>query len=400
MIFDPDATLLKIFTDPETISDPYPLYAELREHAPIFKTELVGRWVLTRFDDARALLRDPRCGSGAGLTDERVSLDGTKRKVRSGTLSMLMLNPPDHTRVRGLVARSFTPRRVEKLRPEVEQMCDDLLDDLGGEGDFVGSVAFPLPANVISALVGVPAEYLPYLRPLIYDLTVGIEQTASPEDLAAAEVSGAKLTEYLQDLVARRRAEPQDDLLSGMIQAADGEDKLTESEVLVNTSLIYAAGFETTTHLLGNAVRQLVAHPDQLELLRNDRSLIPQAIEEVLRYDPPVQVDGRHVFEDIEIDGVTIPAGSSTMTLLGACNRDPALVEDPERFDVTRTDTQVLSFGSGIHYCLGAALARLEGEALLGKLLDRYEHWEITEEPAWRNRMTLRGVDALQVRFR
>ena len=129
--FDPDATLLKIFTDPETISDPYPLYAELREHAPIFKTELVGRWVFTRFDDARALLRDPRCGSGAGLTDERVSLDGTKRKVRSGTLSMLMLNPPDHTRVRGLVARSFTPRRVEKLRPEVEQMCDDLLDDLG-----------------------------------------------------------------------------------------------------------------------------------------------------------------------------------------------------------------------------------------------------------------------------
>ena len=156
--FDPDATLLKIFTDPETISDPYPLYAELREHAPIFKTELVGRWVFTRFDDARALLRDPRCGSGAGLTDERVSLDDTKRKVRSGTLSMLMLNPPDHTRVRGLVARSFTPRRVEKLRPEVEQMCDDLLDDLDGEGDFVGSVAFPLPANVISALVGVPAE--------------------------------------------------------------------------------------------------------------------------------------------------------------------------------------------------------------------------------------------------
>jgi len=301
--------------------------------------------------------------------------------------------------VRGLVARSFTPRRVERLRPEVEEMCDELLDDLGGEGDFVDRVAFPLPANVISALVGVPKADREYLRPLVSALGVGVEPTASDEEIAAADAAGEEITEYVVDLIARRRAEPQDDLLSGMIEASDGNDTLSETEIVVNTLLIYAAGFETTTHLLGNTVRQLVAHPDQHQLLRDDRSLVPTAVEEVLRYDPPVQMDGRYVFEDIEIGGVEIPAGSGTMTLLGAVNRDPAVIADPECFDVTRTDTPVLSFGSGIHFCLGAALARLEGQALLGRMLDRHHRWEIVEEPTWRSRFTLRGVEHLQVRL-
>lgn len=397
--FDADATLIRVLTDPTCIPDPYPLYRELRENAPIFRTEVTGTWVFTRFDDARAMLRDPRCGSGAAIEGDRRGIDGSQRRERSGTLSMLFLNPPDHTRVRGLVARSFTPRRVERLRPEVEEMCDELLDDLGGEGDFVDRVAFPLPANVISALVGVPKADREYLRPLVSALGVGIEPTASDEELAAADAAGEEITEYVVDLIARRRAEPQDDLLSGMIEASDGNDTLSETEIVVNTLLIYAAGFETTTHLLGNTVRQLVAHPDQHQLLRDDRSLVPTAVEEVLRYDPPVQMDGRYVFEDIEIGGVEIPAGSGTMTLLGAVNRDPAVIADPERFDVTRTDTPVLSFGSGIHFCLGAALARLEGQALLGRMLDRHETWEIVEEPTWRSRFTLRGVEHLQVRL-
>ncbi|MEM8705576.1 MAG: cytochrome P450 [Actinomycetota bacterium] len=399
MTFDPDATLLAVLTDPATIPDPYSHYAKLREHTPIFQTSVTGTWVFSRFEDAKAVLRDPRCGSGAGVEGQRRGIDGSQRRERTGTMSMLMLNPPDHTRVRGLVARSFTPRRVEQLRPEVTAMCDQLLDELDGEGDFVDHVAFPLPANVISALVGVPESDRAYLRPMISDLGVGIEPTASAEEIAAADAAGEVLTEYLIDLIAKRRADPQDDLLTGMVQASDGEDKLTETEVIVNTLLIYAAGFETTTHLLGNTVRQLVANPDQHQLLREDRSLIPQAVEEVLRYDPPVQVDGRYVFDDIEVGGVEIPAGSSTLTLLGACNRDPDLVDDPERFDVTRTDTQVLSFGSGIHFCLGAALARLEGHALLGRLLDRYDTWEITAEPTWRKRVTLRGVERLDVAF-
>ncbi len=399
MTFDPDATLVKVLTDPEVIPDPYPLYNELRERTPVFQNALTGTWVFTRFDDARTLLRDPRCGSGAAIEGERRGVDGSSRRQRQGTMSMLFLNPPDHTRVRGLVARSFTPRRVEQLRPEVTEMCDELLDNLGGEGDFVDEVAFPLPANVISALVGVPKADREYLRPLIAALGVGIEPTASDEEQAAADAAGEEITAYVVDLIAKRRADPQDDLLSGMIQASDGEDKLTEAEIIVNTLLIYAAGFETTTHLLGNTVRQLVAHPEQHQLLRDDRSLIPQAIEEVLRFDPPVQMDGRYVFEDIEIGGTNVPAGSQTMVLIGAVNRDPALVDDPDRFDVTRTDSQVLSFGSGIHFCLGAALARLEGQALLGRMLDRYETWEILEAPSWRKRFTLRGVEHLQVRL-
>lgn len=399
MTFDPDATLVKVLTDPTAIPDPYPLYRELREKAPVFQNAMTDTWVFTRFDDARALLRDPRCGSGASVEGERRGVDGTSRRQRSGTMSMLFLNPPDHTRVRGLVARSFTPRRVEQLRPEVTAMCDELLDNLGGDGDFVDEVAFPLPANVISALVGVPDADREYLRPMIAALGVGIEPTASEEEVAAADAAGEEITAYVMDLIVKRRAEPQDDLLSGMIQASDGEDKLTEAEIIVNTLLIYAAGFETTTHLLGNTVRQLVAHPDQHQLLRDDRSLIPQAIEEVLRFDPPVQMDGRYVFEDIEIGDTVLPAGSSTMVLIGAVNRDPAVIEDPDRFDVTRTDSQVLSFGSGIHFCLGAALARLEGQALLGRMLDRYDTWEIVEEPTWRKRFTLRGVEHLHVRL-
>ena len=398
--FDPDATLIRVLTDPGCIPDPYPLYNELRDHAPIFQTSVTGTWVVNRYEDAKAMLRDPRCGSGATLEDnDRTAIDGSARRARTGTQSMLFLNPPDHTRVRGLVARSFTPRRVEQLRPEVEAMCDGLLDDLGGEGDFVDKVAFPLPANVISALVGVPEADREYLRPLIGDLGVGVEPTASDEEIAIADKAGEEITAYVIDLIAKRRADPQDDLLSGMIQAKDGEDKLTEEEIIVNTLLIYAAGFETTTHLLGNTVRQLVAHPDQHQLLRDDRSLIPQAIEEVLRFDPPVQMDGRYVFEDIEIGGVTIPAGSGTMTLIGAVNRDPDLVDDPDRFDITRTDTQVLSFGSGIHYCLGASLARLEGQVLLERMLDRYDTWEIVGAPSWRRRFTLRGVEHMHVRL-
>lgn len=399
MTFDPDAVLLTVLTDPAAVADPYPHYRTLREQAPIFQTSITGTWVLSRFADARALLRDPRAGSGAGLTEDRVGIDGSRRRQRSGPLSMLFLNPPDHTRIRGLVSRAFTPRRVEQLRPEVEEMCAELLDALDGDGDFVGSVAFPLPANVISALVGVPKADRDELRPLISALAVGIEPTASADQLAAAEEASGAITEYLLNLIAVRRAEPADDLLSALLQASDGEDRLSETEVIVNTLLIYAAGFETTTHLLGNTVRQLVAHPDQQERLRHDRSLVPSAIEEVLRFDPPVQLDGRYLFDDIEIGGVTLPAGSTTMVLIGAANRDPALVDDPDRFDVGRRDFQVLSFGSGIHFCLGAALARLEGQVLLGQLLDRYQRWAITAEPTWRSRITLRGVEQLPVAF-
>jgi len=400
--FDADAVLLKLLADKSAIADPYPYYRALRERAPVHRTSMSGLWVMSRFADARAVLRDPRCGNPTPDQFERGRsvIDGSAGRPRSrDTLSMLFLNPPDHTRIRGLVSRAFTPRRVERMRPEVAAMTDDLLDAMGPAGDLVGSLAFPLPANVISAMVGVPVEDRDWLRPLVADLTVGIEPTAQDHEIEAAEAASGELWEYLKELIARRRAEPHDDLLSALVEASDGEDKLTETEVLTNTLLIYAAGFETTTHLIGNIVRNLVAHPDQHERLRRDRSLIPSAVEEVLRFDPPVQIDGRYVHSDIEVGGQRIPAGQSVLTLLGAANRDPDLCDDPETFDVGRADTQLLSFGSGIHYCLGAALARLEGQVVLDRLLERWDRWEITAEPAWRPRITLRGVQSLQVAF-
>lgn len=396
----PDALLLTLMVDPSAVADPYPLYRELRETVPLFCTQMTGTWVVSGFENARNLLRDPRCGSPPDQQSiGPVSIDGSpRRQIDSETVSMLFLNPPDHTRIRGLVSRAFTPRRVERLRPEVTAMTDELLDDLDGGGDFVDRVAFPLPANVISALVGVPRADRDWLRPRIADLAASLEPVSTAEEIDRAEAAAVQAREYFAELIRTRRADPQDDLLTGLIQASDGEDRLSEDEVISNVLLIYAAGFETTTQLLSNTVRALVAHPDQLQLLRDDQSLIAAAVEEVLRYDPPVQVDGRYVFADIEVGDVTIAEGSAIIMLLAAANRDPAVCADPDRFDVTRSDNQLLSFGSGIHYCLGAALARLEGQVVLERLLNRYRSWSISEQ-AWRPRITIRGVERLIVEF-
>lgn len=396
----PDGLLLSLLVDPSAIADPYPLYRQLRETAPLFCTQMTGTWVISEFETAKNLLRDPRCGSPPDLDSiGPVSIDGSpRRQIDSETISMLFLNPPDHTRIRGLVSRAFTPRRVERLRPEVTAMTDGLLDDLAGSGDFVERVAFPLPANVISELVGVPQTDRDWLRPRIADLAASLEPVSSAEEIEKAEAAALETRNYLAELINARRADPQDDLLTGLIGASDGEDRLSEDEVISNVLLIYAAGFETTTQLLSNIVRALAAHPDQLQLLREDQSLIPAAVDEVLRYDPPVQVDGRYVFADVEVGDVTIGEGSTTIMLLAAANRDPRVFTDPDRFDVTRSDNQQLSFGSGIHFCLGAALARLEGQVVLERLLNRYQSWSISEE-AWRPRITIRGVERLIVEF-
>ncbi len=400
--FDADSAILTVLTDRSVIPEPYGHYRDIREHAPIHKAAIGKMWIVSSYDEARAVLRDPRCGNPTPEAFEkgRTGIDGSTRRPRPReSLSMLSLNPPGHTRIRSLVSRAFTPRRVEEMRPIVEEIADELLHALDGGGDLVSGLAHPLPANVISAMVGVPSDDREQLRPLIADLTVGIEPTASAEEIDMADAAGSEIRRYLVDLIAERRENPGDDLLSVLIHANEDGDRLTENEIIVNTLLIYAAGFETTTHLIGNMFRAFVANPEQLARVRADRSLIPGAVEEVLRYDPPVQIDGRFVHEDIEMGGQAVPAGDSIITLIGAVNRDPAHFEDPDMFDITRVDTQVLSFGSGIHFCLGSALARLEGQVVLGKLLERYENWEIVGEPTWRPRITLRGVERMDVRL-
>ena len=397
-----DELLLRIVTDPDVIADPYPLLRELRETSPVHKTGFSDFWILTRFEDCRAALRDQRLGSPEPGETAPSLLAATRQRRPDGTRSLLFLNPPDHTRIRSLVSRAFTPRRVEHMRPAVRAMTEELLDAVAeaGECDMIDALAFPLPANVISELVGVPVADRDWLRPLVSDLAATLEPTRQPGEVERAEAASAQVNEYLNDLIDRRRAEPADDLLSGLIAASDGEDRLTQPEVAVTVSLIYAAGFETTMNLIGNMVHTLMHHPDQLHRLRADRSLVPSAVDEVLRFEPPVQIDGRFARADTEIDGHVIPQGHGVLTLLGAANRDPAVVDDPDRFDVGRSEVPMLSFGSGIHYCLGAALARLEGQVVLEALLDRFGTWTpVGDNPPWKSRLTLRGLAHLPVAF-
>ena len=397
-----DDLLVRIVTDSDAIADPYPLLRELRETAPVHKTGFSDFWILTRFEDCRAALRDQRLGSPEAGEEAPSLLAPSRQPRRDRPRSLLFLNPPDHTRIRSLVSRAFTPRRVAHLRPAIEAMTEELLDPVAeaGECDLIEALAFPLPANVISELVGVPVADRDWLRPIVSDLAATLEPNRQPEEAERTEVSAAKMNAYLDDLIDRRRAGPADDLLSGLIAASDGEDRLTQQEVATTVSLIYAAGFETTTNLIGNIVHTLMRHPDQLARLRADRSLVPTAVDEVLRFEPPVQIDGRYARASIEIGGHLIPQGNGVLTLLGAANRDPAAVEDPDRFDVGRAEVPMLSFGSGIHYCLGAALARLESQVVLEALLDRFGTWTpLVDDPPWKRRLTLRGLASLPVAF-
>ncbi len=394
-----DELIIRIATDPDVYADPYPLLRELRETAPVHKLSFADYWVLTRYEDCRKALRDPRMGNPEP-GDEVPTLTAERVRTPNEERTFLFLNPPDHTRLRSLVSRAFTPRRVEGLRSAVENMTNELLDSLAasGGGDLIDQLAFPLPANVISEMVGVPLADRDWLRPLVSDLAGTLEPNQSPENQKRAEASGVKVAAYFDELIDQRRTEPGDDLLSALIAASDGEDRLTQREIGLTLSLIYAAGFETTTNLIGNMVHTLIGHPDELALLRADRSLVPGAVDEVLRYQPPVQVDARYTFEDVEIGGHSIVKGSMVLTLLGAANRDPLVIDDPDRFHITRQDSPLLSFGSGIHYCLGASLARLEGQVVLSGLLDRFETWTPLEENSpWKPRITLRGLSRLPV---
>lgn len=402
--FDADALLVELVATPEGRADPYPRYAGLRAQAPVHRSGF-GFWALTRYDDCQYVLRHPKVGkdfSGAasalGLSDAQRDEQARFREDRS---NMLVTDPPDHTRLRGLASRAFTPRTVETLRPGVVAMVDELIDAFGaGEVDVMQALAFPLPVTVIGEMLGVPAEDREQLRPLVRAVTAVLELVVTPEALSAATAANATLERYFADLVAERRARPQDDLLTRLIQAEDEGDKLSEPELVSTAILLFAAGFETTTNLIGNAVLGLLRHPDQLDRLRADRALVKPAVEEILRYDSPVQIAVRTAYEDMDVGGRRVEAGSTVLALLGAANRDPARYTDPDRLDVGRSEGAPISFGSGIHFCLGAALARLEGQVVLDRLLERFRSIELVDgDPVHRDSLTLRGLVALPVRF-
>jgi cytochrome P450 len=389
--------------DPGFLADPYPVYHRLRAEDPVHHHPL-GFYVLTRYEDVAAFLRDARFGKSGyqALFEARF---GGGPDASWLALSMLFRDPPDHTRLRALVGKAFTPRVVETLRPRVQAVVDQLLDRVAGAGcmDVIEDLAYPLPVTVISELLGVPVGAADQVKAWSRDVARALDAIAlpvAPEVLEAGRRATRGMVDHFGRLAGERRRRPGADLLSGLVEAEEAGDRLTERELLATCVLLYVAGHETTVNLIGNGLLALLSHPGEWERLRAEPALLPGAVEELLRYDGPVQRTGRTAASDVEIGGVPIPAGTLVLGMLGAANRDPAQFEEPDRLDVTREEPRHLAFGAGIHYCLGAALARLEAQVAIGTLAGRFPDIHLAaERPAWRPSSTLRGLESLPVRM-
>jgi len=383
---------------PEVIEDPYPLYHRLRAEDPVHQTQ-AGMWVLSRYDDIAVILRDPRFGRRGfqELISARFGGPGLGR-------SMLLQDPPNHTRLRSLVNKAFTPRVIEGLRGRIQQIVDGLLDAVAGRGEMelIADLAYPLPVSVICEMVGVPAGDRGRFGQWSYDIARSFDALIfpNPEVIARASAASAAIGAYFHDLVAERRRAPRADLLSALIAVEEAGERLSTEELFATAILLFLAGHETTANLIGNGVLALLRHPAELRRLRQNPGLIETAVEELLRYDSSVQRVGRMVYEDVLIGGRSIPKGSLVLAVLGAANRDPAHFPQPDRLDITRQDNRHLAFGWGIHFCLGAPLARLEGQITIGTLLRRLPRLALaTERVEWRQTATLRGLTGLRLCF-
>ena len=379
--------------------DPYPTYRALREAAPVYHAESYETWALSRFDDIatvfshRGVSSTPDLEQGWGeATPEEA---GPVLQVLSRVL--LFMDGDEHSRIRRLVNKAFTPRAVERLRQRVDEVANELLDVMveKGGGELIDDFAFPMPVTVIADMLGVPASDQPEFRVQIPKLTPLLEMGTAADAMSTAGEALWFFASYFLPLFEQRRAEPTDDLISALVHAEVDGETLDPMDALVNCVLLLGAGHETTMNLLGNGLLALLRNPDQLALVR-DGDVAPSAVvEELLRFDPTVQLTVRRVAEDIDVGGETLPAGSEALLLLAAGNHDPAHVEDPDRLDVTRTDVRHLSFGHGPHYCLGAALARLEAEVAVPLLLRRLPDLRLDGEAHFRPTTTLRGLTAL-----
>lgn len=387
---------------PEFVADPYPTYHRLRAEDPVHHSPL-GFWVLTRYADVIAMLRDPR------LIKEPIAAFVAARfgmAVPPGLgLSMLDRDPPDHTRLRGLVSKAFTPKALESLRPHIQGIVDGLLAKVEGRGemDLIEEFAYPLPVRVICEMLGVPVADHERFKQWGLDIARGLDAIMLPPDSEVAQRSMAgrrALAAYFRELIAERRAAPREDMLSALIAAEEAGDKLNEDELMATCLLLLVAGHETTVNLIGNGSLALLRHPGELRKLRDNPGLITSAVEELLRFDGPVQRTARIPSEDITIGDHTIPKGEMVMPFLGAADRDPAQFPDPDRLDITRGDNRHIAFGMGIHFCLGAPLARMEGQIAINTMLRRLPKLALAiDKPDYRQSLTLRGLQALPVSF-
>jgi cytochrome P450 len=382
---------------PEFRENPYPYYERFRGTRPLLQVaETI--WFAMGHAEVTALLRHPRVS-----TDEsQATSEKAKSSPAAKSHSMLFLDPPEHTRLRNLVARAFTPRRIEALRATTETIAAELVDGLaarGGEAELIEAFAYPLPVRVICALLGVPpadeAIFTEWSRAIARGLDPSILR--SPELDARIEQARQELRVYLGDLLAERRKVPGDDLLSALAAVDVDGDRISSAEVLALAVLLLVAGHETTVNLIGNGMLALLRAPEQLARLRREPALIGPAIDELLRFDGPVQITQRVVLEDMEVSGCPVKAGDEILLILGAANRDPAVFASPDTLDVTRDARRHVAFGGGIHHCLGAVLARMEGQIAFQALLDRFARIELAGTPLRRPTFTLRGLETLPI---
>ena len=387
------------------IADPYPIYAELRDRAPIWYHEPTDHWLISRFADVNSLLRDRRFGrtyhhmathADMGRPADTGWHGPFWHLIRSGILDM---EPPDHTRVRALVSKAFTPRMVEGMRDRIQAMMDGLIDGIVGAGafDLIALLAEPLPVAVIAELLGVPEEDRHLLRPWSADICGMYELNPSEETARTAVRASVEFSDYLRTLSRARREAPRADLISALAQVVDDDERLTEDELIGTCVLLLNAGHEATVNVTGNGWWSLFRNPQQLARLRGDPSLVPAAIEELMRWDTPLQMFERWVLEDAEICGTSVPKGSELGLLFGSANRDPVVFDRPDDLDLAREPNPHVSFGAGVHFCLGAPLARLELETSFSTVIRRLPQLELVEEPAWKSNYIIRGLRELRV---
>jgi hypothetical protein len=381
--------------------NPYVAYHELRRRQPLARHPL-GFWLASRHEDVADVLKDRRFGKDyKGQMTRRMGPDVMKDlAIATVAKTMLVANPPDHTRMRGIVAKAFTARRVEAMRPRIRLLVDQLLDAVEdkGEMDVVADFAHPLPTSVICDMLGIPEAD----RAQFLETSNRAGRVIDPTPLSRAEMDEANanfegLHDYFNTLIAARRAAPEEDLVTVLVTATDEDGKLTDEELIANIILLFGAGHETTVNLISNGLLALHLHPEELEKLKRDPSLMPNAVEELLRYDSSVQMTTRVANEDLEFAGTAIQKGEIIVAMLGAANRDPEAFGDPDGLDVARPGVRSVSFGGGIHHCLGAQLARIEAEIALSTLLSRLPGLTLTglDEPQWRPTFTLRGLERL-----
>ncbi|WP_433435749.1 cytochrome P450 [Nonomuraea sp. CA-141351] len=387
--------------DPDFVAHPYRVYDELRRESPVSYFEPTNQWLISRHADVNALLRDRRLGRSYlhvatheefGKPPEPEFHEPFWRVIRAG---MLDVEPPVHTRLRRLVSKAFTPRMVESLRPRVRAVAEGLVDAFveKGGGDLIAEVAEPLPVTVIAEMLGIPEQDRHLLRPWSADICGMYELNPAPDAQHAAVRAASDFAGYLKTLAAERRRTPGDDLISALAQI----DELTEDELVGTCVLLLNASHEATVNVTGNGWWALFRNPSELARLREDRSLLPTAVEELMRWDTPLQMFERWVLEDIEVHGVGIPRGAEVALLFGSANRDPAVFDEPDRLDVGRADNPHISFGAGIHFCLGAPLARIELMESFGALLARAGKLELRQEPAWKPGYIMRGLQSLEI---